>query len=77
MALRAALAAERQRAGWWVRNRPVTGGAAVVFPGMSHTDDDYEQYVRQLVDAAPPLRPEQIAKLRTLFDVDTPEPPTA
>jgi hypothetical protein len=43
---------------------------------MTRTDDDYEQYVRQVVDAAPPLTPEQIAKLQTLFGSE-PEPPTA
>jgi hypothetical protein len=31
-----------------------------------HTPE-YDTYVRAVADAAPPLRPEQLAKLQTLF----------
>ena len=54
---------------------------AVVSPGMTHTgnghNDERERYIRELVDAAPPLTASQIARLHTLFDREPPEPPTA
>jgi hypothetical protein len=31
-----------------------------------------EAYIEQVVNAAPPLRPEQIAKLSALFDCEAP-----
>ena len=35
-------------------------------------NDEYDRYVRQVVDAAPPLTASQIAKLHTLFDYEPP-----
>jgi hypothetical protein len=36
------------------------------------TDEEYVDYVKGLVDRAPPLRPDQVARLSTLFDVPRP-----
>jgi hypothetical protein len=41
-----------------------------------HETPEYRAYVRALVDAAPPLTPGQIAKLRTLFGTDDAGPVT-
>lgn len=35
---------------------------------MSRRDEEREEYVRKVVDTAPPLRPDQIARLSALFD---------
>lgn len=32
------------------------------------TDDEYHDYVKRLVDRAPPLQADQISRLTTLFD---------
>ena len=32
------------------------------------TDEEYDDYVKQLVAQAPPLRADQVARLSTMFD---------
>ena len=54
------------------------GGSVAATTHTGNGDnDDRDQYIRELVDAAPPLTAAQIATLRTLFDYEPPpEPPT-
>ncbi|WP_343709362.1 hypothetical protein [Mycobacterium sp.] len=39
------------------------------------TSDDYRDYIKKIVDAAPPLTPEQRARLRELLRPVTVQPP--